>query len=102
MTLKKKIKQNSFPEPSRRISLSRPTTYEIKIQGHLDEEWSEWFDDLTMTYDQHDDTILTGPVADQAALHGLLKKVRDLVLPLISVNPVEPRVSATQKERGGG
>ena len=76
-------------EPSRRINLSRATTYQIKIQGHLDEYWSEWFDDLAVTYDEQDDTILTGQVTDQAALHGLLKKVRDLGLPLISVNQRE-------------
>jgi hypothetical protein len=73
-------------------------TYQIKVQGHLDEYWGEWFDDLTVTYDEQDDTILTGQVADQAALHGLLKKVRDLGLPLISVNPGESNASAGQKE----
>ena len=78
--------------------MSRPATYQIKIQGHLDEYWSEWFDDLTMTYDEQDDTILTGQVADQSALHGLLKKVRDLSLPLISVNPIEPDAPSLKKE----
>lgn len=63
--------------------------YEIRLKGHLDEQWSEWFDDLTITYDEDDDTILCGPVIDQAALHGLLRKVRDLGLSLISVNQVE-------------
>lgn len=74
---------------SKKQSFGRRMVYQIKIKGHLDEQWSEWFDDLTVTYDEHDDTILTGPVADQAALHGLLKKVRDLGIPLIAVNPVE-------------
>ena len=83
------LNQKTHPEPGRRISLSGAVTYQIKIQGHLDEYWSEWFDDLVVTYDEQDDTILTGQVTDQAALHGLLKKVRDLGLPLISVNPVE-------------
>jgi len=92
--------QKSCPEPSRRIDLCRPVTYQIKVQGHLDEYWSEWFDDLTVTYDEQDDTILTGQVADQAALHGLLKKVRDLGLPLISVNPGEFNASGGQKEGG--
>ena len=85
---------------NQRLSLSRPVTYRIKIQGHLDAYWSEWFDDLTVTYDEQDDTILTGQVADQAALHGALKKVRDLGLPLISVNLVEPKAPATPKGRG--
>jgi hypothetical protein len=74
---------------SQKLSLGRPITYEIKVQGHLDKYWSEWFDGLILTYDEHDDTIDSGPVADLSALHGLLKKVRDLTLPLISVNPDE-------------
>lgn len=67
----------------------RFTIYEIRLKGHLDEHWSEWFDDLTVTYDEHDNTILTGPIVDQSALHGLLKKVRDLGLSLISISLVE-------------
>jgi hypothetical protein len=85
---------------SQKLSLCRPVTYQIKVQGHLDQYWSEWFDGLTVTYDEEDDTLLTGQVADQAALHGLLKKVRDLGLALISVNPVESRVPTTSKGRG--
>jgi hypothetical protein len=83
------LNQKTQTESSRRISLSRAVTYQIKVQGHLDEYWSEWFDDMTITYDELDDTMLTGLVVDQCALHGLLKKARDLGLPLISVNPVE-------------
>jgi hypothetical protein len=60
-------------------------TYEIRIKGHLDDTWAEWFEGLTITLEENGDTLLTGPVADQAALHGLLKKVRDLGLPLVSV-----------------
>lgn len=67
---------------------SRSIIYQIKVGGHLDEHWSKWFEDLTVTYDEHDDTLLTGPVIDQSALIGLLIKVHDLSLPLISVNPV--------------
>jgi hypothetical protein len=59
------------------------TVYQIKVKGHLDEHWSEWFDDLSVTHDEHDDTLLTGPVTDQAALYGLLKKVQDLGIRLI-------------------
>lgn len=66
------------------------TAYQIKVKGHLDEDWSEWFGGLSVTYDEHDDTILAGSVTDQSALHGLLKKVHDLGLPLISVNRVGP------------
>jgi hypothetical protein len=66
-----------------------PGLYEIRIKGHLDDQWSDWFDGLAITLEEDGDTLLTGSVADQAALHGLLKKVRDLGLPLISVNRVE-------------
>jgi hypothetical protein len=65
----------------------QPTVYQIKIRGHLGSEWTDWFEGLTITLEDNGDTLLTGPVVDQAALHGLIKKVRDLGLPLISVNP---------------
>ena len=64
--------------------------YKIRLKGHLDSQWTDWFEGLTITLEEDGDTLLTGPVIDQAALHGLLKKVRDLGLPLISVSPVEP------------
>ena len=70
---------------------NQPERYEIRIKGHLDDRWAEWFEGLTITLEEDGDTLLTGPVIDQAALHGLLKKVRDLGLPLVSVSPVEPR-----------
>jgi len=66
------------------------TVYQIRVRGHLDSQWTDWFGGLTITLEDNGDTFLTGPVVDQAALHGLLKKVRDLGLPLISVNPVPP------------
>lgn len=67
-----------------------PGYYEIRIKGHLDDHWAGWFEGLTLTFEETGDTLLTGPVTDQAALQGLLKKVRDLGMPLISVNPVNP------------
>jgi len=67
-----------------------PGIYEIRIKGHLDDKWADWFESLTITLEDNGDTLLTGPVIDQAALHGLLKRVRDLGLPLVSVGPVEP------------
>jgi len=67
----------------------KPRFYEIKVEGHLDEHWSHWFGDLTVTQDEHGNTILSGPVADQAALHGLLIKVRNLGLTLLSVHRIE-------------
>jgi hypothetical protein len=68
----------------------RPKLYQIRIQGHLGRHWAGWFDGLTITLEEGGDTLLTGPVIDQAALHGLLKKVRDLGMPLLSVISVEP------------
>lgn len=62
--------------------------YEIRVQGHLDQRWSAWFDCLTITYDADDNTVLRGPLIDEAALHGVLIKVRDLSLPLLAVNRV--------------
>ncbi len=64
--------------------------YQIRIKGHLGREWTDWFGGLAITLEADGYTILTGPVVDQAALHGLLKRVRDLGMPLISVNRVEP------------
>jgi len=67
-----------------------PGRYEIRLKGHLDARWSAWFDGLAVTRDSDGTTLIHGVVADQAALHGLLQKTRDLGLPLISVNYVEP------------
>jgi hypothetical protein len=64
--------------------------YQIRIKGHLGRQWTDWFEGLTITLEENGETLLTGPVVDDAALHGLLKKVRDLGMPLLSVNRVEP------------
>jgi hypothetical protein len=74
--------------------------YEIRLKGHLDDRWAEWFEGLTITLEEDGDTLLTGPVIDQAALHGLLKKVRDLGMPLVSVSPLEHGSSTTLPLRG--
>ena len=68
----------------------QPMVCEIRVKGHLGCQWTEWFGGLIITLEENGETLLTGPVVDQAAMHGLLKKVRDLGMPLISVNRVEP------------
>ena len=71
------------------IDSSQPTIYQIRLKSHLGSDWTDWFEGLAITLEENGDTLLTGPVADQAALHGLLKKVRDLGMSLVSVNRVE-------------
>ena len=69
---------------------AQPMIYQIRIRGHLGRHWTDWFEDLTITVLDNGDTLLTGPVLDQAALHGLLRKVRDLAMPLVSLMHVKP------------
>jgi hypothetical protein len=71
-------------------SMDQPDRYEIRIRGHLDARWTDWFEGLSISREDSGETLLTGSVADQAALHGLLRKVRDLGMPLVSVIPVKP------------
>ena len=71
------------------IDPGQPLVYQIRIKGHLGREWTDWFEGLTLTALDNGETLLTGPVIDQAALHGVLKKVRDLGMPLLSVNRVK-------------
>jgi hypothetical protein len=71
--------------------------YEIRLKGHLDDRWADRFEGLTISLEEDGITLLTGPVIDQAALHGLLKKVRDLGMPLVSVSPVAPGPSSDVK-----
>jgi hypothetical protein len=67
------------------VDPSELMVYQIRIKGHLGQQWTDWFEGLTITQEDNGDTLLTGPVVDQAALHGLLKKVRDVGIPLVSL-----------------
>jgi hypothetical protein len=69
---------------------SQPIVYEIRIKGHLSHQWTDWFGSATITLEENGDTLINCLVVDQAALYGLLKRVRDLGMPLLSVNCVEP------------
>jgi hypothetical protein len=72
--------------------MHEPQHYEIRIKGHLENRWADWFSGLTIIREDRGETVLTGPV-DQAALHSLLRKVRDLGMPLLSVIRVEPELA---------
>ena len=78
----------------------QPPAYEIRVRGHLGPRWADWFEGLTITLEDNGDTLLTGPVVDQAALHGLLRKVRDLGLPLLSVARLEPDQADVSGDKG--
>jgi hypothetical protein len=81
--------QRPLNKPGSKMEQDIPRVYQIRIEGHLGSQWTDWFGGLSVTLEDNGDTLLTGPVIDQAALHGLLKKVRDLGMPLISVLPVQ-------------
>src|SRR5437588_2299066 len=72
----------------------QPTVYQIRIKGHLGREWTDWFGGLTLTLEDNGETLLTGPVVDQAALYGLLRKVRDVAMPLHAARACETRPSS--------
>ena len=74
-----------------------PELYEIRIKGHLDDRWADWFEGLTFTRESDGTTLLDGPLTDQAALHGVLNKIRDLGLPILSVQLVRPARRGARK-----
>ena len=77
-------------ESKQKTEPNQPVFYQIRLKGHLDDQWADWLGGLTITLEENGNTVLTGPVVDQAALFGLLKKVRDLGIPLVSIHCVEP------------
>lgn len=79
---------------------NQPVVYRLRLKGHLGREWTDWFGGLTITQTEDGDTLVTGAVADQAALHGLLKKVRDLGIPLVSVNRVQSNETHPSHSQG--
>lgn len=81
-----RVMSNDLPEDS---NLSQLLVYQIRIEGHLGDQWTDWCPGLAITLEENGDTLLTGPIVDQAALFGLLKKVRDLGIPLVSINRLE-------------
>src|SRR5437588_11623990 len=85
--MRERVMSSTFNTESEK---ARPTVYQIRIKGHLSCEWADCFEGLTLTALDNGETLLTGAVVDQAALYGLLRKVRDVGLPLLSVRPVEP------------
>lgn len=80
---------------------NEPMVYQIRLKGHLRHEWTHWFQGLAITLQENGDTLLTGPVVDQAALFGLLRQVRDLGMPLVSVNRVEADPLSNGTDRCG-
>ena len=83
---------------NRTADTSQPTIYQIRVKGHLGSQWADWFGGLTVTLEDNGETLLTGPVEDQAALHGLLRKVRDLGIPLVSVRSIQQDESVAVEE----
>lgn len=77
-------------ERSATTNRGEPIVYQIRIKGHLGQQWADWFEGMTITREENGDTLVTGPMVDQAALHGLLRRVRDLGMPLLSVSRLTP------------
>jgi hypothetical protein len=77
----------------------QPTVYQVRVEGHLDDRWADWDEGLTVTLDESGDTLLTVPIVDQAALHGLLRKLRDLGVRLVSINTASPGATGSSSRK---
>jgi hypothetical protein len=98
--MRKRAKRTVAERRSQRTDPDWPAVYEIRIEGHLGRAWTGWFDGLSIALEDDGDTVMTGAVVDQAALHGLLKKVRDVGAPLVSVNRLELSPAPQPTEEG--
>jgi hypothetical protein len=78
-----------FNDSNQQLDPGLPAIYQFRLRGELNQQWSDWFVGLTIAVDENGDTLITGPVVDQSALHGILRKIRDLGMPLISVMHIE-------------
>ncbi|NCC35554.1 MAG: hypothetical protein EOM24_26610 [Chloroflexia bacterium] len=85
---------------NRDVGPDQPTLYQIRLRGHLGSQWAAWFDGMTVDLTNAGDTLLTGPIADQAALHGLLRKVRDLGLTLLAVQCIPGEATSVVPDEG--
>ncbi len=90
--------QNDIDNSGQETNVSQSKVYQIRIKGHLRSQWKEWFEGLTITIEEDGNTLLTGSLIDQASLHGILKKVRDLGMPLLSVNIVGDNLQDSPKD----
>lgn len=88
---------DNVKQPPSKPDPGQPIVYRIRIECHLDDQWTDWFSGLTITLEENGHTLLTGPVADQAALYGLLKKIRDLGMTLVSIDRVDSAKSDIEK-----
>jgi hypothetical protein len=80
--------------------MNEPEIYQIRVKGHLDDEWAEWFAGMTIVREKDGSSVLTGPVSDQSALQGLLLKIHDLALPLLSLKRIKPDTNNSILEEG--
>ena len=90
------VQEMSYESKQKNVP-NQPIVYQIRLKGHLDDQWSDWLGGLTIALEEDGNTVLTGPVVDQAALFGLIKKVRDLGMPLVSIHCVDPGKSDIEK-----